>query len=209
MPKADSYFSIIRPASGILKEKGSKFLAFTYPVRSETEIKDQLTLLRREHPSANHHCYAWRLGADKELYRANDDGEPSNSAGKPILSVIQANDLSDVLIVVVRYFGGTLLGVNGLINAYKDAATEAISAAEIVEHFVMMDYRVEFEMKNMNVVMRILKEYDVVIISNSYEEKNILIFRVKKQKVVTLEARFKELYTVTLQFLENNTDEKR
>lgn len=165
--------------------------------------------MRKEHPSANHHCYAWRLGADKELYRANDDGEPSGTAGRPILSVIRSKELSNILIVVVRYFGGTLLGANGLINAYRDCAEEAISAAKIVECFVMVDYRLEFEMSEMNLVMRILKEYEAVIISNEYDEKNIITLQVKKQKAIAFEERFKELHTVTCQQLATNTNEKR
>lgn len=193
-----SYYTLQNEATGLLKEKGSKFLSFAYPVNSEVHIKEKLSDLKKEHPSASHHCYAWRLGADKVLYRSNDDGEPSNSAGKPIFSVIQSRNLSNVLIVVVRYFGGTLLGVNGLINAYKDAALAAIENATIYEQFVMENYSVAFDMNDMNLVMRILKEYEAKILSNSYSEKNILTFQVKVLHAETLEAKFRDFYTVKL-----------
>lgn len=201
MDEADAYFTITGPATGQLREKASKFLAFAWPVETEAEIKNLLTALRKEHPAANHYCYAWRLGADKKLFRANDDGEPSNSAGKPIFSVIQGKELSNVLIVVVRYFGGTLLGVNGLINAYRDAAVEAINNGVIEQRFVMLDYRVAFEMNDMNPVMRILKECNAKVLTNSYEEKNVITFRVRKKEQGRLEERLREVYAAELREL--------
>lgn len=198
---SDSYFTIKQPAEGILRDRGSKFLAYAFPVRSEAEVKACLLSVKKEHPSATHHCYAWRLGADKAAYRANDDGEPSNSAGKPILSQIQAKDLTNVLIVVVRYFGGTLLGVNGLINAYKSAAEEALNQSEIEEQFIFFEYRIEFDFDAMSPVMRILKEFETKMVSNSYDEKNAIVFQVKKQHSEKLEEKFKELYTTKLEFL--------
>ena len=140
----DTYLTIQKPSEGVFKDRGSKFLAFAFPVRTEQEIKEILHLIKKEHHGANHHCYAWRLGADKLAYRANDDGEPNNSAGKPILGQIQSNDLTDIFIVVARYFGGTLLGVSGLINAYREAASDAIKNAEIIEKHVMFEYNTEF-----------------------------------------------------------------
>ena len=198
----DSYFAIISPSEGILKERGSKFLAYAYPVKSESEIKSRLIALKKEHPSANHQCYAWRLGADKATYRANDDGEPSNTAGKPILTQIQAHDLTNILIIVVRYFGGTLLGVNGLINAYKDAARLALENTTIIEEFIMFEYKVEFDFDAMSSVMRLLKEYNAKILSTVYEEKNKLIFQIKKLHSQELESKFGELYTTKLEFLQ-------
>ena len=129
----DNYLSIEKRSEGIYKDRGSKFLAFAFPVYQEDEIKDILAELRKEYHDARHHCYAYRLGASKEIYRVNDDGEPSSSAGKPIFGQIQSNDLSNILIVVVRYFGGTLLGVGGLINAYRSAAADALINASIIE----------------------------------------------------------------------------
>lgn len=198
---SDSYFTIKQPSEGILRDRGSKFLAYAFPVKSELEVKACLLNVKKEHPSATHHCYAWRLGADKAAFRANDDGEPSNSAGKPILSQILAKDLTNVLVVVVRYFGGTLLGVNGLINAYKSAAEEALNHSEIEEQFILFEYRIEFDFDAMSPVMRILKEFETKMISNSYDEKNAIVFQVKKQHSEKLEEKFKELYTTKLEFL--------
>ncbi|HEX8515724.1 MAG TPA: YigZ family protein [Bacteroidia bacterium] len=141
----DTYLTIRQPAEGLIKDRGSKFLSFIYPVTCEDEIRQRLQDLRKLHPSANHHCYAFRLGADKQAFRSNDDGEPSNTAGKPILGQILSNDLSNILIVVVRYFGGTLLGVSGLITAYRQAAAEAINNAAITEATVSEVYKVRFE----------------------------------------------------------------
>ncbi|MGZ3898736.1 MAG: IMPACT family protein [Bacteroidia bacterium] len=198
---SDSYFTIKAPAQGIFKDRGSKFIAFAYPVSAEQEIKEHLSALQKEHPSANHHCYAWRLGPNAQAYRANDDGEPSNSAGKPILGQIQAKDLTNILIVVVRYFGGTLLGVSGLINAYKEAAAGALLNSEIEERFILFEYKIEFSFDDMNFVMKILKETDSKIISQNYDETNSIIFRTKKQNSEKLEESIKNLYRTKLHYL--------
>ncbi len=155
---SDSYLTIADPTEGLFKDKGSKFLAYAYPVDNEDEIKELVQHLKKEHYSARHHCYAWRLGADKTHFRANDDGEPSSTAGKPILGQIQRLDLTNILIVVVRYFGGTLLGVSGLINAYREAAVDALEHAEIVEKLVEEIFWVEFDYLNMNSVMKVFKD---------------------------------------------------
>ena len=133
---SDTYLTIEKKSETLYKDKGSKFLTFAFPVQNDQQIKEVLTQLKKEHPSANHHCYAYRLGADKLNFRANDDGEPSNTAGKPILGQIQSNDLTNILIVVVRYFGGTLLGVGGLIQAYKNSAAEVLKVSHIIEKFI-------------------------------------------------------------------------
>ena len=198
---SESYFTIIEPAEALTKDRGSKFLAFAFPVKTESEIRNQLSALRKEHPSANHHCYAWRLGADKAAFRSNDDGEPSNSAGKPILAQIQSHDLTNILIVVVRYFGGTLLGVSGLINAYKNAAAEALALSTITEQFIFFEYKVEFGFDALSQVMRLLKEYDTKVISTAYDEKNTIVFQVKKMHSEKLESKFTELYTTKLEFI--------
>lgn len=155
---SDSYLTIAKPSEGIFKDKGSKFLAYAYPVETEDDIKEHIQFLKKEHFTARHHCYAWRLGPDKVLYRANDDGEPSSTAGKPILGQIQRLNLTNILIVVVRYFGGTLLGVSGLINAYREAAAAALENAEIVEKLVKITFWVEFDYLMMNAVMKIFKD---------------------------------------------------
>lgn len=154
----DTYRSISQPVEGLFKDKGSKFIAYAYPVYSEDEIKEIIQAIKKDHYSARHHCYAWRLGHEKLHFRANDDGEPSSTAGKPILGQIQSYDLTNILIVVVRYFGGTLLGVSGLINAYKNAAQDAINNAEIVEKIVERHLIVEFDYGVMNDVMKIFKD---------------------------------------------------
>ncbi len=198
---SDSYYTISAAAEGLFKDRGSKFLAFAFPVKSEAAIKVCLNHLRKEHPSATHHCYAWRLGADKNAFRANDDGEPSNTAGKPILAQIQAKDLTDVLVVVVRYFGGTLLGVNGLINAYKLAAAEVLGQAPIVEQFIYFEYMVEFDFKDTNAVMRLLKQNQAKILATDYLETNSIVFQIKKQHSEQLEKKFEDIYASKLKFM--------
>lgn len=198
---SDSYFTIKEPATGVYRDRGSKFLAFVFPVRSEEEIKMQLAVLRKQHPSANHHCYAWRLGPDAAAYRANDDGEPSGSAGKPILGQLQSKELTNVLAVVVRYFGGTLLGVSGLINAYREATIDALNNSLIEEKFILFEYKIEFSFEDMNSVMKVLKDTDSKIVSQNYEDINSIVFRTKKQFSLMLEENFKQLYKTKLIYL--------
>lgn len=167
----DTYKTISNPSEGLFKDKGSKFIAYAYPVSSEDQIKEIVQAIRKEHYSARHHCYAWRLGHEKLLFRANDDGEPSSTAGKPILGQIQSFDLTNILIVVVRYFGGTLLGVSGLINAYRNAAFDAINQAEIVEKLVEKQLLIEFDYGMMNEVMKIFKDEKLVQMEPQFDLK--------------------------------------
>ncbi len=176
----DTYLTIKEPSIGFLKDRGSKFSGFAFPVDNEEQVKIRLAELRKMHPNATHHCYAFRLGADKQAFRANDDGEPSYTAGKPILGQIQSNDLTNILIVVVRYFGGTLLGVSGLINAYKHAAADAILNATIIEKTVNDIYEIYFEYLQMNAVMKIIKDEKLDILSNDFELTCSLNFSVRK-----------------------------
>ncbi len=157
----DTYHTIVAPAEGLYKEKGSKFLAFAFPVHSTDEVKQHLERLRKEYFDARHHCYAYILGPTKEAYRVNDDGEPSGTGGRPIHGQLLSADLTDTLIVVVRYFGGILLGASGLANAYKTAARDAISNATIIEKTIDVTYHLHFEYALMNDVMRLLKELGV------------------------------------------------
>jgi uncharacterized YigZ family protein len=154
----DTYKTISNTSGGLFKDKGSKFIAYAYPVTSEDQIKEIVQTIKKEHYSARHHCYAWRLGHEKLLFRANDDGEPSSTAGKPILGQIQSFGLTNILIVVVRYFGGTLLGVSGLINAYRNAALDAINQSEIVEKLVEKQLLIEFDYGVMNDIMKFFKD---------------------------------------------------
>ena len=188
----DFYYSIQKSSEGLYKEKGSKFIGYAFPVSDETEIKNHITQLKKEHHAARHWCYAYRLGADKKLFRANDDGEPSGTAGKPILNQLLSADLTDVLIVVVRYFGGTLLGTSGLITAYKNAAAEALSHASIITKYISETYRVTFDTNATNEVMRRLKEFDAVIINHTFNEKNEIDFSVRLSFSEKLLANFKQ-----------------
>lgn len=154
----DTYKTISKTSEGLFKDKGSKFISYAFPVESEDEIRNIVLTIKKEHHSARHHCYAWRLGHEKLVFRANDDGEPSSTAGKPILGQIQSYDLTNILIVVVRYFGGTLLGVSGLINAYRNAAQDAILQTEIIEKLVEKQLLIEFDYGVMNEVMKIFKD---------------------------------------------------
>ncbi len=154
----DIYHTIEQPSQGLYKEKGSKFIAFAYPVYSEDEIKIRLDALKKEYFDARHHCYAWRLGADLLRFRSNDDGEPSGTAGKPILGQIQSTGLTNILIIVIRYFGGIKLGTSGLIHAYKTAAQDALQTATQVQRFVTDTIQVEFDYACLNDVMKVLKD---------------------------------------------------
>lgn len=154
----DRYLTVARDAEAASRERSSKFLAYIYPVKSEEEIRQRLDALRKRYYDATHHCYAWRLGPRGEQFRSNDDGEPSGTAGKPILGQLLSASLTDCLAVVVRYFGGTKLGVSGLIAAYREATAEAIAAAEVVERTVDRTLRVEFPYVAMNDIMRTVKE---------------------------------------------------
>ncbi len=198
---SDSYLSIESTSEGLFRDRGSRFIAIATPVKNEPEIKTFLQSVREEHPSAVHHCYAWRLGADKLQHRANDDGEPSGSAGKPILGQIQSKDLTNILVVVVRYFGGTLLGVPGLINAYKTATQLALDQAKIIECFVHYEYRLSYDADDTSAVMRLLREVQAKIIDNGYEDRHYTQFYLKKQFVEQLLAGVAELYKTNLKLL--------
>ncbi|MEJ8756092.1 YigZ family protein [Pontibacter sp. H259] len=177
----DTYRTIAAPTESIYKEKGSKFLAFAYPVYSEEEIKENLAELRKKYFDARHHCYAYTLGADKTRYRANDDGEPNHSAGDPILGQIRSADLSNVLVVVVRYFGGTKLGVSGLINAYKTSTADALAEATIIEKHETLLLNIYFKYPQMNDVMSLVKEYNLDVRNQQFELSCKLTIEVRKQ----------------------------
>ena len=167
----DTFKTIEKSSEGLFKDKGSRFISYAYQVNSEEEIRDIVQSIKKEHHSARHHCYAWRLGAQNAYFRTNDDGEPSSTAGKPILGQIQSHDLTNILIVVVRYFGGTLLGVSGLINAYRQAAQDAIQNAEIVEKVIEKWLLIEFDYLAMNEVMKIFKEEKLPQIEPQFDLK--------------------------------------
>lgn len=184
----DRYKSISAPATGLFKDKGSRFIAHSFPVENETEIKEIIESLKKEYHDARHHCYAYRLGRLGDKFRANDDGEPSSSAGRPILGQIISNELSDILIVVVRYFGGIKLGIPGLIRAYKTASADAISNSEIIVKTECRNFRLLFEYISIESVMRLIKDLRIAILSQTITESCILDVRVKlSQELLFLE----------------------
>jgi uncharacterized YigZ family protein len=197
----DTYRTIANSSEGIFKDRGSKFIAFAFPVTNEQEVKAHLATLRKEHFGANHHCYAFRLGADKQHFRANDDGEPSGSAGKPILGQLQSNDLTNVLIVVVRYFGGTLLGVPGLIAAYRGAAADAIAKASIIEKHVLEVYVLKFPYSVMNEVMKLLKEENAAQSGQDFQLECQLQFAIRKNDADRLCEALRKLEGVTCEYV--------
>lgn len=170
----DSYHTIAAPATGEFKDRGSKFFGYAYPVRTEEEALMCLELLRKEHFKARHHCFAWRFGTDGSRFRANDDGEPSGTAGRPILGQIDTLGLTDVCIVVVRYFGGTLLGASGLIHAYREAAADALRNAVIIEKIIKDHFTLDFDYALMPDVMNGVKKLDLEIISQTFGDRGVL-----------------------------------
>ena len=197
----DTYRTIKGPAEGLYKEKGSKFLAFAFPVRSTDEVKQHLEALHKEYFDARHHCYAYILGPTKDVYRVNDDGEPSGTGGRPIHGQLLSADLTDTLIVVVRYFGGVLLGASGLANAYKTAARDAIEHAEIVEKTIDVRYRLQFEYVLMNDVMRIVKEFGLTPMNQDYNLDCRLELSVRQSLSVRLYDALAKLRAVTIETL--------
>ena len=180
---SDTYKSISAPSKGIYKELGSKFLAFAYPVETEEEIKQILASLRKEYFDARHHCYAWRLGLSGELFRMNDDGEPSSTAGRPIHGQLLSQELSDILVVVVRYFGGVKLGVPGLIRAYKTATQDALANATVIEKIAGEHFTVKFGYLQMNDVMKVLKEMGITPLKQSFDLDCTLEVRVRLTQI--------------------------
>ena len=197
---SDTYLTIEKKSETLYKDKGSKFLTFAFPVQNDQQIKEALTQLKKEHPSANHPCYAYRLGADKLNFRANDDGEPSNTAGKPILGQIQSKDLTNILIVVVRYFGGTLLGVGGLIQAYKNSAAEVLKESKTIEKFIEFHYTILFPFEQLNDVMKLLKQLDCKISAQQFDTDCEISFSVRKANSEQCELKLKKIEGLILEY---------
>ena len=179
MEPFDAYKSIAGPSEGLFKDNGSRFIALAYPVETEEEVREIVSGLRKEYHDARHHCYAYRLGYKRDVFRASDDGEPSGSAGRPILGQIDTLGLSDVLVVVVRYFGGIKLGIPGLIRAYKSSSADALSQAAIVEKIAARRFRLHFDYLSMNAVMKVLKEMDLPQSGQQFGEECSLEVRVR------------------------------
>lgn len=196
----DIYQTLAAPAPEILyKEKNSKFYGYAFPVTSEEEIKIHLEQLRKQHHGAVHFCYAFQLGTDTIYYRANDDGEPSNSAGMPIYGQIQSFGLTNVLVIVVRFFGGVKLGVGGLISAYRTAAQLVLQEAEIVEKTIDIYYKVSFDYKNMNKVMRIIKENNLEIVAQRMNESCEIDLATRKKNAEKIFDIFNHLFEIEIE----------
>ncbi len=194
----DTYKTIEKPGEGYFKDKGSKFFSYAFPVHSEDDIKEHLIQLKKEHHSARHHCYAWRLGTEEIVYRANDDGEPSSTAGKPILGQLQSFGITNILVVVVRYFGGTLLGVSGLINAYKNAAADVLNKTPIVAKTIERHYQIHFNYPVLNDVMNIIKQENYTILNTNFEIDCKLDFAVRKSNAKKAEEIFTNFYGIEI-----------
>ncbi len=192
----DLYHTIAAPSEGLYKEKGSKFMAFAYPIRSVDEAKSHIDDLRKRFFDARHHCYAYALGAERGVYRANDDGEPSGTGGRPIYGQLLSKDVSDVLVVVVRYFGGVLLGASGLANAYKIAARDALDNAVVVDRTVDVALSLHFQYEQMNDVMRMLKDYNISPRSQHYDTDCCIDIEVRQGLVEQLRASVGKLRSV-------------
>ncbi len=198
---SDVYKTIEKEFTGYFKDKGSKFYSYAYPIKTEDEVKDIIVKLKKEHHSARHHCYAWRLGTEDIRTRANDDGEPSSTAGKPILGQLQSYEVTNILVVVIRYFGGTLLGVSGLINAYKSATVDVLDNAEIETKIVENSFNLKFEYAMLNTVMNTLKKEGLDVVSTDFKESCELIFSVRKTEAARALKIFTDLYGVTIKKL--------
>lgn len=182
----DTYLTIQEPCEGIFRDKGSKFIAYAYPFKDESNLKEIIASLKALHPKARHHCWAYRLSPDRSVFRANDDGEPSGTAGRPILNVLLSKDLTNIIVVVVRYFGGTLLGVPGLINAYKCATQDALEQASIIERTVNDVYEIRFDYLVMNDVMRVIKEDQLQVLHQEFDNSCTIKLEMRKMQVNTV-----------------------
>jgi uncharacterized YigZ family protein len=196
----DTYRTIAHPSEGIFRDRGSKVLGYAYPLSSEKEIKAIVASLKAEHPKANHHCWATRLTANRSVFKLNDDGEPSGTAGRPILNILLSKDITNVLVVVVRYFGGTLLGVPGLINAYKMATEEALSHAVIIEKTVNDVYTISFNYLQINDVMRLVKDADLIILKQQFDNECSMQLSIRKMQVNEVLAKLDKITGVNAKY---------
>ena len=194
----DFYFTIEKPSSAEFKDRGSKFIAYAFPIETTDDFKKQLQLLKKEHPKAVHHCFAYRIGTDGNNFRSSDDGEPSGSAGKPILGQVDSRGVTNTAVIVVRYFGGTLLGVPGLINAYKTATALALQLTPAVQKQVEIVHIIEFEYTKMNEVMMVLKQCNCRVISNDMQLFCIIKAGIPKNRLEEVMDRLKDLPNVTV-----------
>lgn len=198
---SDSYLTIAKPSEGIYKEKGSKFIAFAYPIFNEDDFKNYLAELKKDYHDARHHCYAFKLGLTENEYRYSDDGEPNNSAGKPIYGQILSNNITNVAIVVVRYFGGTKLGVGGLITAYKEAAADAIKNGKIVSKTINNYYRITFDYPAMSDVMNFIKQHQLGVTQQVFENNCLIEFNIRTTEAEHMIHELKKIEGVKIELL--------
>lgn len=196
----DTYLTAAKFAEASYTDRGSKFIAFAYPIQTEADIKPLLTKLKAAHPKANHHCWAMRLSADRSVFKLNDDGEPSGTAGRPILNVLLSKNVTNTLIVVVRYFGGKLLGVPGLINAYKTAAEEVLRVSGLTEKISSDVYTLTFDYLQMNTVMKLIKEEGITLLSQQASNTCTFQIAIRKSKVNQTIMRFSGLDNITAKY---------
>ena len=197
----DTYKTIATTSEGVFRDKGSKFIAYAYPISSDDEVKTIIQKLRNDHPKARHFCWALRLSPDRSLFRIQDDGEPSGTAGRPILNTLLSADLTNILIVVVRYFGGTLLGVPGLINAYKSAAVDAINQATIIDKTVNDIYQIEFDYLVMNEVMRLMKEQQLNILDQNFDNTCSIKLEIRQANLNTIINKLNNIEGLKVKYL--------
>lgn len=196
----DTYITIEQPSEGMFRDKGSKFIAYAYPFQHETSLKEIVAELKTLHPKARHYCWAYRLSQDRSIFRVNDDGEPSGTAGRPILNVLLSKDVTNILVIVVRYFGGTLLGVPGLINAYKMATLDAIENAMFVQKTINDIIVIRFGYLQMNSVMRLVKEENLPILKQVFDNTCRIDIEVRKMQVNFVVDKLEKMEEVTYSF---------
>ena len=201
MKENDYYFTVETSAVAEFKDRGSKFIAYSFPLRNVNDFKKHLLTLKKEHPKAVHHCFAYRLGTDGNTFRVSDDGEPSGTAGKPILGQIDSKNLTDILIVVVRYFGGTLLGVPGLINAYKSSSSLVLQCTPVVQKPVEINYELQFHYTEINDVMRIIKQFNCTVLKNEMQLFCIIQTGIPRNRINEVLSAFKEVKNLELHHL--------
>ena len=198
MNDQDFYTTIEKPSQAEFKDRGSKFIAFAFPIETADDFKKQLQVLKKEHPKAVHHCFAYRIGTDGNNFRSSDDGEPSGTAGKPILGQLYSKEITNTAVVVVRYWGGTMLGVPGLINAYKTATTLALQVTPVVEKQIEVNYSIEFDYTQMNEVMMVMKQFNCNIISNEMQLFCIIKAGIPKNRMDEVLYRLNDLQNVLI-----------
>ena len=204
MIEKDTYKTIEANIGNILyKDKNSKFYGYAYPIKNEEEAKEHLEALKKQHHSARHLCYAYQLGTESIIYRVSDDGEPNNSAGTPIYGQIKSFDVTNILIVIVRYFGGVKLGVGGLINAYRTTALLTLEASDIIEKTINIDYEISFDYVNLNKVMRVIKENNLVVINQKMDLNCKILIAIRKKEAPSIFEKFNNLSGITIKELQN------